>query len=953
MAIRSRLEESPTGAVHVPSEPDDAKGTRRHSMLQKLPKWLSHKWLSKDESLGRTSYGPQVVNEQETAIIPTPSSKRIDIGLSRQPTFRRQKSERRDRLEPVEPSPFERRAHSATPQRPPSIEQRRSKSSPAPAFPGRVSAPTIAQSNGLYEAPQDSHVPQPREESTTSFTTPEDLDHVYPKLRRSPSWTSDDSDQPPDGDERAQLDLELDSKWILNLSMHFRDKSDREKFFVTFADTPTRWRRVTVSCDYRHAEPASLEMDLKELQYQRDKSIQIYESIRDSLPEIQFYDTVTNLKIETNQGRLHVHVSEDVNEVIPYPPITSVSHILNDPASPSREIRESELVFDSHLSGFVYKVTYGGKEYIKKEIPGPDTVDEFLYEINALHALTGSTSVISLEAVIVDEARQIVKGLLISFAERGALVDLLYDHKGEIPWEDRMRWARQAIQGLNEIHEEGYVQGDFTLSNIVVDRDNNAMIIDINRRGCPVGWEPPELAKKIASNQRISMYIGQKSDLFQLGMSLWALAMEEDEPERHDPPLSVDGFPESVPRWFRKIVQSCLQPQPRDRLSAKELLHMFPPGPRTRCKRPLEPRDSESCRSDKRYIEPSAAVEREDIERLGSHQAICGINGRSGSTTAGDETFDAPSSSYQFDSGSSYIGIGRGRRPHTHPAPLQGNQYPYQRSTDDEIDFLDESDVEPHIIDITPDVDQQYDGIQLGGNPCFVSQSSFEPDHLRAPATAPCEKFEPDFTQDEPTPPVDARLSSEGITMSTSGASLLSPGSDNALDFEQSHNLVPPPLRPSSIISSSTPRNAASILTTSAPSTTQPPPLDLSAVDLAGFGGHPTLDEHSLHEPARIPDLSLALDDQDQDLHYCLPSLNTDESRLHSSPSTHDDDKNGLTDSLHTPNSPDQLLHNLIGIAPSEISQHFDTPTDRPSAPNMPNERVESEKQPQPSTQLL
>ncbi|RJE16740.1 Protein kinase domain-containing protein, partial [Aspergillus sclerotialis] len=86
----------------------------------------------------------------------------------------------------------------------------------------------------------------------------------------------------------------------------------------------------------------------------------------------------------------------------------------------------------------------------------------------------------------------------------GALVDILYDQQGEIPWPQRERWAKQVVRGLCEIHEAGYVQGDFTLSNIVVDADGDAKIIDINRRGCPVGWEPPEIAAKIESNQRIS-----------------------------------------------------------------------------------------------------------------------------------------------------------------------------------------------------------------------------------------------------------------------------------------------------------------------------------------------------------------------------------------------------------------------------------------------------------------
>ena len=116
------------------------------------------------------------------------------------------------------------------------------------------------------------------------------------------------------------------------------------------------------------------------------------------------------------------------------------------------------------------------------------------------------------------------------------------------------------------------MHGDFTLSNIVIGKDSNAKIIDINRRGCPVGWEPPELAKEIASNQRISMYLGEKTDIYQLGMCLWAVAMDDDEPERLDRPLSVEEFPAQVALWYQNIVRMCLAPKPRDRLPTKDLL---------------------------------------------------------------------------------------------------------------------------------------------------------------------------------------------------------------------------------------------------------------------------------------------------------------------------------------------------------------------------------------------
>lgn len=105
---------------------------------------------------------------------------------------------------------------------------------------------------------------------------------------------------------------ELEHIWILNLSMHFRNGSKREKFFVTYIESPSQWKRVTLSLDYGNAPVNSLEADLSSTKFQRDKSAKIYEAIRESLADIQFYDTVTNLKLSTQEGRLHVHVVEDI-----------------------------------------------------------------------------------------------------------------------------------------------------------------------------------------------------------------------------------------------------------------------------------------------------------------------------------------------------------------------------------------------------------------------------------------------------------------------------------------------------------------------------------------------------------------------------------------------------------------------------------------------------------------
>lgn len=534
------------------------------------------KWFGRDDGL-------PISHEKDGQMKPSLGrrlSRKVVPGIPRPPTFRRQISEKRDRLMTVDDSGDKRRAQS--------LDRRRTQSLvPSSPINYELSSLPVLTSQERTISPHEINS-QPNERTMDTFQP-----QIRPMPPSTPPAEADDMQNyqlagaaaPPNyndipGDFADQINHELEDKWILNLSMHFRDNSPREKFFVTYAEMLTKWRRLTVSCDYRDAPPESLERDLQAMMYQRDKNARIYEAIRNSLPDIQFYETVTNLRLETGEDdRLHVHVTEDVNEVILYPSTSAVKHL--DYA----RVDERDVAFDSHMSGFVYKVrvnnaTFNGKICVKKEIPGPDSVEEFLYEINALNALVGTSNVVQFEGLVVDEENELVKGLLISYANQGPLVDLIFDFKGtgSLSWDRKAKWARQMTYGLSAIHEAGFVQGDCTLSNIVIDQYDDALIIDINRRGCPVGWEPPEIHNMIDNGHRISMYIGVKSDLFQLGMSLWALLFEEDEPERQTRPLNTTDYID-IPKdkkYLLDITKICLSEKPRDRLSAEKLLSFFP-----------------------------------------------------------------------------------------------------------------------------------------------------------------------------------------------------------------------------------------------------------------------------------------------------------------------------------------------------------------------------------------
>ncbi|KAI0840825.1 hypothetical protein F5Y06DRAFT_294095 [Hypoxylon sp. FL0890] len=571
-----------TADLSPPHEPPPPPDSGRLTSILK-------KFLGKDHSLPSSNQNGQGQEPRTSLDSSSPStgiirrvSRKVVPGLPRAKTFKRQQSEVREKLEAIEPTPAERRAVSVDRR----LRSQHSISRVSQPLP-RASAPDfLDDTRSSLGAPAvvSQHVasaPQtPLDEK--QFLSLQDVNRTsidtdrHESLQPVPSYTEAlspiDAQSTTTSQYDAMINDELERKWILNLSMHFRDKSRREKFFVTYREDEYVWRRVTISLDYRNAPDDSLEKDLLQIKFQREKSAKIYEAIRESLQDIQFYPTVTNLKLQTTDGRLHVHVVEDVNEIINYPTVRMIQHLK------CRRIRERDLVFDSHMSGFVYKVRVSGQTLIKKEIPGPDTVDEFLYEVNALNSLRFSRNVIEFYGVVVDDEEEIVKGLLINYAEKGALIDVIYDSQEEgrdLPWPLREKWARQIVQGLSDVHEAGFVQGDLTLSNIVIDYENNAKIIDINRRGCPVGWEPPEATPLIDSNQRISMYIGVKSDLYQLGMVLWALATLEDEPEAHRRPLHLDPEIE-VPGWYRTMVEYCLHENPRVRLQATVLLSMFP-----------------------------------------------------------------------------------------------------------------------------------------------------------------------------------------------------------------------------------------------------------------------------------------------------------------------------------------------------------------------------------------
>ncbi len=120
--------------------------------------------------------------------------------------------------------------------------------------PSAPASPILTEKENMLDSIGEMNAPEPTE-IDTGYGLPH-VPHVPDAMSNADAHSVTTSQY------EAMIHDELEQKWILNLSMHFRDKSKREKFFVTYRENNTQWRRVTISLDYRNAPENSLEMEL-------------------------------------------------------------------------------------------------------------------------------------------------------------------------------------------------------------------------------------------------------------------------------------------------------------------------------------------------------------------------------------------------------------------------------------------------------------------------------------------------------------------------------------------------------------------------------------------------------------------------------------------------------------------------------------------------------------------
>ncbi|KAH6714480.1 kinase-like domain-containing protein, partial [Leptodontidium sp. MPI-SDFR-AT-0119] len=334
------------------------------------------------------------------------------------------------------------------------------------------------------------------------------------------------------------------------------------------------WQRFTITFE----SPKTMASIGLPTQSYRDRETMVstlMNAMWDSIFSNNFVDSTTNLNICRDGQGYFARCSSDLESAIEFPLHAEVAGGLN-----LQTVRETDLKVVHHWAGWVYVVTQSqsndGTEYTKKEIPTQQQVESFHYELDSLSRLQYSPFILKLHGVVTDQSGTYVKGMLVE--DLCPLGVFISNHKGHLTWQRKLKWARQILSTLAAIHKMGIVMGEVNYAQFGLDNHDNIKAMGIKKRGCPSGWESPEDLETKQPGQSSGIFgpeskrMGQKMDMYQAGLLLWMLATEEFPENYEGHPLPGMG---EMPSFYRCIVDTCLEKNPKHRKDATQLLRQF------------------------------------------------------------------------------------------------------------------------------------------------------------------------------------------------------------------------------------------------------------------------------------------------------------------------------------------------------------------------------------------
>lgn len=393
-----------------------------------------------------------------------------------------------------------------------------------------------------------------------------------------------------------------------------------QKYFLLYAETPRRWRRITVSATFDISQDQSAILRARAL---GNLEVQIRllpkllsNELHTLLPRLELFKSVTSLSLlfrEDESGQIvydstKTKICEDIIEVEMF----REQRILNDLKHLNCEqFLERDILVESRMSSSRFKVRAGSRTCVERKVPfvnsgtqGENEFHAYFQDLKHLKSMRGYKGVAEFIGVVVDDTRSHLRSYLYEYPVIGSLFTVLMcaGSKSEtIPWSVREKWAQQIVEAVSEVHSKGLLVGCLMwLHEIGIRADGRIVLAGLRTSQKHFANYNGHMAPELRDASRTDTYALNKmvncsTEIFQLGFILWKIAEQKSNvfpgyfcsksrctyrprykcTADHANPVELPTCPVGIPSYFNDLITQCRLSDPHLRPTAYELAEIF------------------------------------------------------------------------------------------------------------------------------------------------------------------------------------------------------------------------------------------------------------------------------------------------------------------------------------------------------------------------------------------